>query len=251
MSTCPNPGLLAAQARRGWWSYTSLALFRVLAGAVFVVGLVAAVRGVVLDLYAATQAPGPVPVPVSVRIHKLDRLQILQATSPGSQTVLPFRLQPGTEQPGLQLYVDGVDQNNWIQPGMGPFTLNSVGSTAAEQLVAHGGSAVVGLCLGWGALLVRRLLLSIGRGQPFQRRNAARIAGIAGLIVAASLAAGMLPYLAARLVLDRLGLGGPGSPLYAHLAIPAAPLWLALFLLAFAQAFRRGTELASDAEGLV
>lgn len=191
------------------------------------------------------------PVPVTVRIHNLDRLGILQATSPGSQTILPFRLQQGTLAPGLQLYVDGVDQNNWIQVGTGPFILKSVGSTAVEQLVGHGGTAIVGLCMGWSALLVRRLLLSVGRGQPFQRGNAARIAVIAGLLVAATLASGMLPYLAARLVLGRVGLGRPDGPVYAHLAVSAAPLWLVLFLLALAQAFRRGTELARDTEGLV
>jgi hypothetical protein len=61
----------------------------------------------------------------------------------------------------------------------------------------------------------------------------------------------VLPYLASRFVLERLRLGGPASPLYPHLAIAAAPLLAALFLLVFAQAFRRGAELAKDAEGLI
>ncbi len=100
-------------------------------------------------------------------------------------------------------------------------------------------------------MLLRRLLLSIGAGQPFQRGNAARIAAIAGLIVVAAIAAGVLRYVAAGLVLGRLGLGGPGSPVAAYLTISFVPLLAALFLLAFAEAFRRGTELAKDTEGLV
>ena len=244
MRTNQDPGL-AAQVRR------APALLRFLAGALVVVGMWAAVRGVAVDLYFAAGGRH-MPVTVSVQIRDLDRLQVQQATSPGSETVLPLRLQQGAAIPaGVQMYVDGVSQDNWLQIGTGPVPIHSVGSTVAEQLAGHGGSAVVGLCIAVGAFLVRRLLLSIGSGQPFQRGNAARIAGIAGLIVVATFAASLLPYLAARLVLDRLGLGGPGSPLDADLAIPAAPLLLALFLLAFAQAFRQGTELAKDAEGLV
>jgi hypothetical protein len=129
--------------------------------------------------------------------------------------------------------------------------LHASDSTVAEWLAARGGDAVVGLCIGLGALLLRRLLLSIGAGQPFQRGNAARIAGIAGLIVVATIAAGVLPYVAAGLVLGRLGLGGPGSPVGAYPTISFVPLLAALFLLAFAEAFRRGTELAKDTEGLV
>jgi hypothetical protein len=246
----PDPGLLAAQNHRGRWSYASPALLRFLAGASLLVGLVAALYGVVYDINGATQAEGVVAV--SVQIRTLAGLQIQQATSSGSQRDGPLKLENWPyESPGLTLYVGGVNDNAWVQAGTGSATLRSVGSTVAEQLAGRGGGAVVGLCMGLGALLLRRLLLSVERGQPFQRGNSARIAGIAGLVVVATLSAGVLPYVAARLVLDRLRLSGPGSQVYAHLSISAAPLLLALFLLAFAEAFRRGTELAKDAEGLV
>jgi hypothetical protein len=107
---------------------------------------------------------------------------------------------------------------------------------------------ITGLCLMWGALVVRKLVLSVSRGQPFQRGNPARVTLLAGLIVAATIATGVLPYLAAHLVLGRLGLTGRASPLYAHLAIAIAPLLVALFLLVFAQAFRQGAELAHDVD---
>lgn len=110
---------------------------------------------------------------------------------------------------------------------------------------------ITGLCLMWGALVARRLVLSISQGQPFQRGNPVRVTQLAGLIVAATVAVGVLPYLASRLVLGRLGLSRPASPLYPHLAIAAAPLLLALFLLVFAQAFRQGAELTQDTEGLI
>lgn len=221
-------------------------------GVLVFAGVVAGVRGVALDINAATQAPSWVSVPVYVRLHQLDKLQILQATGPGTRTLVPFRLQQGVFQPGLALYVTGIPQDTWINVGTGrSFTLRSWGSTITEQLLSRGASLITGLCLLWGALLVRRLVLSISSGQPFQRGNPARVTQLAGLIVTATIAAGVLPFLAAHLVLGRLGLSGSASPLYAHLAIAGAPLLVALLLLVFAQAFRRGTELAQDTEGLI
>jgi hypothetical protein len=220
VTTHPDPDALAAPARPGRLSYASPALLRFLASGSLLVGLVAAVYGVAYAINGVTQAQAPVPVSVHIR----------QAA---------------------RLPVHWVGQCGWLQAGVGSVTLHAPGSTAAEWLASRGGGAVVGLCMGLGALLLRRLLLSIGRGQPFERGNAARIAGIAGLVVVATVAAGVLPYVGARLVLDRLHLGGTGSPVTADLAISIVPLLLAVFLLAFAEAFRRGTELARDAEGLV
>ena len=227
-------------------------VLRVVTGVLVVAGVVAAVRGVVLDINAATNAKANVSVPVFVRYHQLDRLQTLQATGPGTRTLVPFQLQQGPFQPGLELYMTGMRQDTWINVGTGrSFTLNSWGSTVTEQLLSRGAGMITGLCLMWGALVARRLVLSISRGQPFQRGNPARVALLAGLIVVATIGAGVLPYLAAHLVLGRLGLSGPASPLYAHLAIAAAPLLAALFLLVLAQAFRRGAELAQDTDGLI
>ena len=227
-------------------------VLRAVTGVLVAAGVVAAVSGVALDVNAATNAKAWVSVPVFVRLHQLDQLQILQATGPGTSTLVPFRLQHGLYQPGLTLYVNGIPQDTWINVGMGrAFTLKSWGSTVTEQLLSRGASLITGLCLLWGALVTRRLVLSISGGQPFQRGNPARVTLLAGLIVAATVAAGVLPYLASRLVLERLGLNGPASPLYAHLAIAGTPLLAALFLLVFAQAFRRGAELAKDTEGLI
>lgn len=217
MTTCPNPDHLTVPGRRGQRSYASPALLRFLASATLLVGLAAAVLAVGYAVNGVTQAAAPVPVSVYVR--------------------------------GLHVAAAGVHQP--LQAGTGPVTLHAPGSTVAEWLAARGGGAIVGVCLGVGALLLRGLLLSIGRGEPFQRGNAARIAGIAGLTVAGALAAGIFPYVAARMVLSRLHLAGPASPLTAQLTISVVPLLLALFLLAAAEAFRRGTELARDTEGLV
>lgn len=120
-----------------------------------------------------------------------------------------------------------------------------------EQLLSRGDIAVLGLCVGVGAVLLRRLLLSIADGRPFEPGNAARIAGIAGLIVVASLANDVLPALGSNLVLERVGLTGTDSPVFAEPTFTLAPLLVAPLLRALAEAFRRGTELAQDVAGLV
>jgi hypothetical protein len=59
------------------------------------------------------------------------------------------------------------------------------------------------------------------------------------------------PVFGSNLVLQRLGLSGASSPIFAEVA-PSLGLLLAVpFLLALAEAFRRGAELAKDVEGLV
>jgi hypothetical protein len=252
VTASPEAGLITASSRRRWRLAVGPRVLRAVTGALVVAGVLAAVRGVVLDVNAATLGPSWVSVPVFVRLHQLDQLQILQATGPGTRTLVPFRLQQGVFQPGLTLYVKGIPQDTWINVETGrSFTLSSWGSNMTEHLLSRGAGLITGLCLLWGALVVRRLVLSISCGQPFQRANPARLTQLAGLIVATTLAAGVLPCLAAHMVLGRLGLGGPASPLSTHLVIAGAPLLVALFLLVLAQAFRRGAELAQDTEGLI
>lgn len=248
MSTPSGRFALVVRSRRDWLPSVSRGLLRIAGAALVAAGFVTALHGVVLELYRAVEGPGQ-PLVLSVQIRDLDRLRVQQATSPGSQTVLPIRLQQGFVAPGLHLYVDGVSSDNWLEAATGPTPLHVVGATAPEQALHFGGSAVAGLCFAWGSLFGRRLLLSIARGQPFERENAGRFALIAVLVVIAALAADLLPYQAARLALGRLGAGGSDSPVSPHLAISPVPFLLALLLLVLAEAFRRGTELASHTQG--
>jgi hypothetical protein len=78
--------------------------------------------------------------------------------------------------------------------------------------------------------------------------NATRIAVIAVLVAAGSIASDVLPAIAGDLVISRIGWSRFAE---ASAQISLAPLLAVPILLALAQAFRRGTELAADAEGLV
>ena len=132
--------------------------------------------------------------------------------------------------------------------------LTSWDSTVVEQLAGRGDVALVGVCAGLGALLLRTLLLSIAARRPFRSGNAARLGVIAGLIMVAAVSTEVFPYVAGDLVLTRLGLGGPDSPVIAPPALSPgliAPLLLALVVLTLAEGFRQGAESARDAGGPV
>jgi hypothetical protein len=223
-------------------------MIRILAGAVTAVGVVAAVWGVGYDINGATQARADVVVGVHLRPE--GTLEV-HGSAPAAASAMVL-VKDGVEGIGpFMLNMPGVPKSSWLEGHGDTLMLHSWDSTVPEQLLNRGGVAVVGLCMGVGAIWLRRVLISIAEGRPFQSGNAARIAGIGGLVVVASLANDILPVIGSNLVLQRLGLNSPSSPIFAEV-VPSVGLLLAVpILLALAEAFRRGAELAKDVEGLV
>ncbi len=118
-----------------------------------------------------------------------------------------------------------------------------------------GAGALLGQ-LAWvaGALYVRRVLLTVERGEPFIRRNAGRLVRVAGLVLLGGAVAPWLSWWGGRETLAHLELSRdlilpPGVDLGDNLGFTA--LLLGLVVLAAAKAFRRGRKLAEDTEGLV
>ncbi|HEV7627417.1 MAG TPA: hypothetical protein VGO89_13050 [Streptomyces sp.] len=228
--------------------FASSRLVYSLAGFVLLLGLLLAGLGVAYAVNGATQAQAYVTVPVEVRTT--DGLSVPTSGRGDSPSRVPLAHGSGAENE-IRLDISKVERSNWLQADASSLKLRAWGSTVAEQLLSRADSAVLGLCFGAGALLLRRLLLSIAEGEPFRRGNAARLAGIAALTAGGSLAAAVTPGLAGGLVLDRIGLGGAGPVVAETFSFPDMPLLAALVLLALAEAFRRGTELAQDVDGLV
>ena len=197
----------ALTTRQGKRAFASPGMIRTLAGAVMAVGVVAGISGVAYDLNGATQARAAVVVGVHARpgaVLQVDGTTPIGApgtvlVKDGAEPTAPF----GLTIPGIPADTRTSPGASWLEGHEDTLTLHSWGSTVPEQLLNRGGFAVVGLCMGVGAVWLRRVLISIAEGRPFQSGNAARIAGI-------------LP-----------------------------------FLLALAEAFRRGAELAKEVEGLV
>ncbi len=122
------------------------------------------------------------------------------------------------------------------------------------RLFAGAGALLGQLAWAAGALYVRRVLLTVERGEPFTRRNAGRLVRVAGLVFLGGAVAPWLSWWGGREVLAHLGLSRdlillPGVDVSDNLGFTA--VLLALVVLAAAEAFRRGRKLTEDAEGLV
>jgi hypothetical protein len=209
---------------------------RGLASAVLIAGVVSALAGVAYAVNGMTQAGGQ----VVVAAQAVDGAAF-ETPGGGRATV-----DPGDH--AVRLDAPGKDRTSWLELPAGETQLRAADSTVAEQALNRGGVAVLGICLGIGGVLLRRLLLSIAGGEPFERRNATRIAVIAVLVAAGSIASDVLPAIASELVIGRTGWSRFAE---ASALISLPPLLAVPILLALAQAFRRGTELAADTEGLV
>jgi hypothetical protein len=211
--------------------------------------VIGAFAGVTYAVNGATQARGQVVVAAEARPGA--RFAVAGPAVPGTAapgTAAPSEVTVDPEDNVIRLNAPGKDQASWLEISAGNVQLRAADSTVAEQVLARGGFAVLGLCLGAGAVLLRRLLVSIADGDPFERRNAGRIALVAGLVAVAAVASELLPILATDRVVNRIGWSGL---VHSQLDLPLAPLAAVPILLVLAQAFRRGTELAADTEGLV
>ena len=205
-------------------TYAGPGLIRFVARAVLLVGLAFAVFGVAYEINGATHTDGEVSVPVALADPAPRPLALPQAGLPAGASV---------------------------ETGGDEYVLRAWDSTLAEQLLGRGDALVLGLCLGAGGVLLRRLLLSVAEGRPFRAGNARRLSLLALLIAVGGTLAGLLPQLAGVLVLERLDQAGPGSPFVLGVDLPLLPLLIAPVVLALAEAFRRGAELADDVAGLV
>lgn len=205
---------------------------RALATLLLVVGGVAAVGGVGYAVNGATQAPGTVLVPVSLRAD--------EAAPPGGPVEVEV---PGVELPPATVLQTSDDGDLVLR--------DATGAGRWTGFLARGDAALGGLAVGLAALLLAPVLTSVAAGEPFRHGNAARIGATALTILVAGTVAPMLPQLAALAVLDRLGLAAPGGPFVVGLGLDLAPFGVAALVLVVAEAFRRGTQIADDTAGLV
>ena len=186
------------------------------------VGIVAAVAGPVYAINGATQAGAAVEVAVELR-----------GTEPlaGVAAALPD---------GARLLPDGAAT-----------MLSAWDSTVAEQLLARGDAAVLGLAVGLGAWLLGPVLESIAAGRPFGAGNSRRLAWLAVVVAVAGSIGSLLPQFGALAVLDRLVLVGPASPFSVGATFSFLPFVVGGLLLVLAEAFRQGERIDADVEGLV
>ncbi|MGW5358875.1 DUF2975 domain-containing protein [Actinopolymorpha pittospori] len=112
------------------------------------------------------------------------------------------------------------------------------------------------LSLGIGAVMVRRLVLTIDAGRPFDRRNPRRIGVIAVCVAVGLTGAAWFESFAAWAVVGHVAAVSDTPSLIStlgahHPRLDLAPVVVAAAIAVVAIAFRRGQQLTKDVEGLV
>ncbi len=156
--------------------------------------------------------------------------------------------------------VDGVPAGAWLQVANGG-ELGGGGGWATVSLqvgelpaglraLSETPFLAGGLLALAGAVVLRRLLLEIAAGRPFDVRNPGRLQALAGLVLVAGILPGALASLATIATLEHLG--AADSPLgFNVLDLSFEPLLLSAALFVAAQVFSHGQRLTEDVEGLV
>lgn len=106
---------------------------------------------------------------------------------------------------------------------------------------------MTGLALCLGAWMLRKVLLSISAGEPFEPRNPRRLRLLALAVFGGTTVAPVVAYWSDRAVLAHDG-ADPGD---AYLPLNLWAPFVALAVLAGAQAFSHGRALDDDVDGLV
>lgn len=140
------------------------------------------------------------------------------------------------------------------QDGSATATLHVAALPAELRLLIGSGHALAAIGTFAAALYGRRFLLSIWDGRPFDPRNPRRLVGVGLGLLVGGVGSSAMGSVASHAVLAHLGRRPDQAD--TALAAPALPvdldgLWWALIALAVAEAFRRGRQLAEDADGLV
>ena len=197
---------------------------RPLAALVLALGVVAALAGPVLAVYQLTQPGGSVTV------------MVFDPSVLGDPT--PEGLPEGTRL-DLDGAVDTVD-------------LEVAELPAGLRLLTRLDDVIASAILFAGALLLRNILVDIGRGQPFHPRMPGRLAGLALVVVLGAVFPGLAGTLATVVVLESInGMGGPSPLGFVIGELSLLPFVVAGALVIASRAFRQGQQLTDELEGLV
>jgi hypothetical protein len=168
-------------------------------------------------------------------------LPINQLTQPGGDVTVTFA-DDGAER---SLDLRGLPEGVSVADAEPTAVLHAFELPVALRALTESSSVLAALAVAAGSWSIRR-------GQPFDRRNHTRLAGVAAAVVLGGVVAPMAGNVAANTVLGHLGLLDPGSPFaFVIVELPFNPLLLAALVLAIAEAFRRGGALADEVEGMV
>ena len=194
---------------------------RELASAVLLLGLLAGIGGVLVVVNQLTQPGADVPVTVSTPEAMTDAVRLGEG----------LRIEPSS--------AGAVDLHVFELP-------------AGLRALSEASTLAAGLLLAAGAVVLRRVLVDIADGRPFEVGVPRRIATLAVIVAALALVPLALDAAATSAVLDHAGLRGDTSPVRpAVLDLPVGMLLTAAVLGVLTRVFRHGQWLTDEVEGLV
>lgn len=156
----------------------------------------------------------------------------------------------------VEVLVDEAVRAHVVAPGAALSATSAVVQLSVNELpwwlrlLSEGQFALTWIAIGFGALMLSRVMGRIMRGDPFDQPNARRIALIAVCVLVGAIGGPLLEGVAATATLDRLGLTSDLA-IRAGISMPLTPLAIAGLVLVVAETFRRGSQLTKDVEGLV
>lgn len=121
-------------------------------------------------------------------------------------------------------------------------------------LIALGGIAALLAAAVWFLVLLRRIVLSVGEGDPFIPVNAERLSRMGWLVLAgqiASIPVGAMVLWIASVVEDSPAADHAHADLHSDFGFSFGSLLLMLVLFILARVFRRGAEMREELEGTV
>jgi hypothetical protein len=148
---------------------------------------------------------------------------------------------------GAEVPVDGIAQFSLPRTADG----NDIGVSTSTRVLWRSGDVLLGLSIGLACWLGSRVVRDIARGRPFVHPNARRIAVIGVVIMAGGMFSQLLEWMGVVSALGDAGLDGPGSPFLLGGTLSLVPMLVAVPVLVIAEAFRQGTRISRDVEGLV
>ena len=123
----------------------------------------------------------------------------------------------------------------------------------AIALVLAGVAVLLAMAI-WFLVLLRRIVLSVGDGDPFIPVNAERLSRMGWLVLAgqiASIPVGALVMWIASVIEDSPATSQVHADIHSDFGISASSLLLMLVLFILARVFRRGAEMREELEGTV
>jgi hypothetical protein len=175
-------------------------------------------------------------------------LPVNQLTQPGGSIVVT----PTDVDEDRRLDVPGLPDGVGVTDDSPDALLTAFDLPAGLRALTELPASLSLLAVGVGCFLLAQVIGTVRAGRPFERQNPRRLAGLAAAVLLGGLVAPLSEGVVSTVVLEYLGLAGPGSPVALFdVTIPLTPVGIALVLLAAAEAFRRGGALEAEVEGMV